>query len=513
MMVKRRLHPLRLHRHYLNFLTSLNGEFIRRDEHLSEVLAAFDRDWLQIRPFRSQACQDAAHDAEAAQLCLAFPLAGEDILEFRQPPAERVEWIMAALAIPGGVKEPSLRARLLFRLGGAHFGLGDLKAALHYQEECLRIGRETGDWYLESSALSALGHTCNALENPGRALDLFAQRLRLARSHADQREESHALGDLSSIELGLGKLREAIAHDEQRLEIAREEGNWSQEGYALSHLFAAFYRLGDLGRSRKLAEQQLALAQRHYERNLEGYALGNLGAIAIREKHLDRAIELYERRRENAERIGDRQEEGFALGDLGALYTIRGEMEKARACYQRRLDNAVRNGLLQEHGYALGNLGSLCEDIGDLDGARDFYLRRWENAELTGMREEKIFAAGNLGMLELLAGRTDRALVWYGQKLALARESKDLYMQAQVLTNLSMTYLVQGARKEARTRLADARKIYRELSRALPLRFRFCVVLLFCPPFLLPAVVAATKRLRSALLQRGIRYRIEYLRA
>src|SRR5947209_15285091 len=151
---------------------------------------------------------------------------------------------------------------------------------------------------------------------------------------------------------------------------------------------------------------------------------------------------------------------------------------------------------MRERGYALGNLGSLCEDLGDFESARNFYLRRWENAILTGMQEEKIFAAGNLGILELVAGRSDHALAWYSKKLTLSRESKSRDMEAQALTSLSMIHVLQDTKAKAWEYRVAARKIYRELSRSLPLRFRLCAALFLCPKFLLPAAVAVIKRLQ-----------------
>src|SRR5262245_9382682 len=116
-------------------------------------------------------------------------------------------------------------------------------------------------------------------------------------------------------------------------------------------------------------------------------------------------------------------------------------------------------------------------------------------------------------MLELIAGRFDHASECYRGKLALARETNDRDMEAQALTNLAMAGILDGTKPAARACLAEAKRIYRELARKIPLRYRFGRIMLFCPKLLLDALVSLVKRMRPVLLSRGMRYRVEHQRS
>ena len=167
----------------------------------------------------------------------------------------------------------------LGNLGIAYHGLGEVRRAIGYYEQCLVIHREIGDRRGEGNALGNLGLAYADLGEVRRAIEYYEQALTLAREIGDRNAEGNHLGSLGLAYAALREVRRAIGTFEQALKIAREIGDRRGEGNALANMGTAYRNLGDLERARELWEQALKIYEAIEDPNAERVR-GRLGELA-----------------------------------------------------------------------------------------------------------------------------------------------------------------------------------------------------------------------------------------
>jgi hypothetical protein len=83
-------------RYYENLLRSYNHCYLEGNGDVANVLMLFDDEWENIRAGQQWASTRAEN--EAAQLCIGYASAGASLLELRQHPKERIDWLENGLA-------------------------------------------------------------------------------------------------------------------------------------------------------------------------------------------------------------------------------------------------------------------------------------------------------------------------------------------------------------------------------------------------------------------------------
>jgi tetratricopeptide (TPR) repeat protein len=308
----RRLHA----RHYQELLSVANDLYHRGGDEVLRGLGLFDQERTNIEAGHAWAAEQAGSDEVAAELCITYPDIGIYLLDLRQHPHERIQWLEAMLASTRRLKWRAAEGNALGNLGLAYADLGETRRAIEFLEQYLDIARETGDRISEGNALCNLGLAYADLGETHRAIELYEQSLAIARETGDRRSEGNALCNLGLAYADLGETRRAIEFYEQHLAIAREIGDRRSEGVALGNLGLAYVDLGETRRAIEFHEQSLAIARKTGDCRGEGGALGNLGLAYAQLGETRRAFELYEQYLATARDTGDRRNEGNALWNM-----------------------------------------------------------------------------------------------------------------------------------------------------------------------------------------------------
>lgn len=329
----RKLHAL----HYETVLPRAEQLYLEGGEALTQGLALCDLEWENVKLGQAWAAAGAAKNDEAAQLAIAYPNLGANILFLREHSRDHIHWLEAALAAARRLKRRQSEANVLGSLGIAYWDLGETRRAIEFHEQHLKIAREMGDRSGEGGALCNLGLAYADLGETRRTIEFYEQSLVIAREIGDRRGEGNTLGNLGSAYANLGETRQAIELYEQHLEIAREIGDRRGEGRDLGNLGSAYADLGELRRAIEFYEQRLVIAREIGDRRGEGAALGNLGVAHDKLEEPSRAIEFYEQQLTIVREIDDRRGEGTALWNKSLSLRQLGEPAQVIVCAEGAL--------------------------------------------------------------------------------------------------------------------------------------------------------------------------------
>jgi tetratricopeptide (TPR) repeat protein len=241
--------------YYRTVLAAADIFYLKGGDGVRGGLALFDREWANIEAGQAWAASASAGGNEAAaRLCIEYPGAGAHVLELRQHPRERIQWLEEMLAAAWRSRRRDAEGKALGNLGLAYAALGETGRAIESFEQALVVAREIGDRRSEGAALGNLGIGYADLGEPRRAVEFFEQALVIAREIGDRRGESANLGNLGLAYTDLGETGRAIELYEQHLAITRETGDRRGEGNALANAALALDKLGDRAQAIACAE-------------------------------------------------------------------------------------------------------------------------------------------------------------------------------------------------------------------------------------------------------------------
>ncbi len=282
-------------RHYLEVLTKADRAYLEGDEMTLEGLALFDQEWGNIRAGQSWAAANVDDNPNAAELCSAYPAAGLYCLHLRLNPHVWIVWMETGRSAAVAVGDRRREARYLGNLGTAYLARGEPRLALDYNEQALKIYKETGDRRGEGYALVGQGVAYRGLGEARRAIEFFERSLDLWREVSDQRGEGEALGHLGAAYLALDEPRQAIGYFEQALEVHRNIGDRRHEGHALGSLGSSYAMLSKPRRAIGYYKQALEIHRAIGDQRGEALDLWHLG-IQLEKREPKQAAELMQRR-------------------------------------------------------------------------------------------------------------------------------------------------------------------------------------------------------------------------
>jgi len=355
--------------YYKDVLARADGLYLEGGESVTQGLALFDLERENVEAGRAWADTHARENKAAACLCSAYPDAGTYVLDLRQHPRERIEWLESALAAARRLKDRAAEGRHLGTLGIAYADLGESRREIAHYEQVLEIMREIEDRRAEGAVLGNLGLAYAGLGEIRRAIEYYEKALAIDREIGDRRLEGQDLGNLGNAYARLGETRRAIEYHEKALEIDREIGDRRGEGADLGNLGNDYFGLGETRRAIEYYEKALEIDREIGDRRGEGQDLGNLGNAYAKLGKTRRAIEYYEKALKIVRRIGDRRGEGAVLGNLGNAYAALGETRRAIELYEQRLEIAREIGDRRGEGNALYNMADKYAKLGDTQKA------------------------------------------------------------------------------------------------------------------------------------------------
>jgi tetratricopeptide (TPR) repeat protein len=189
----------------------------------------------------------------------------------------------------------------------------------------------------------------------------------------------------------------------------------------------------------------------------EGTHLGNLGSTYMEQGDDQRAVMCYQQALAVLRRTPDRLGESRVLANLGNAYAITGQQLLAIECYTQawRISRDLatpehsetqRTNARRSEGGILIGLGSAYEELGDFRRALEFYEQALAAArELHDLRMEGavLLSLGN-NCLDL--GEPQQAARYYEQAATLARQCEDTRLEGKALWNASLALERLGQR-------------------------------------------------------------------
>ena len=128
-----------------------------------------------------------------------------------------------------------------------------------------------------------------------------------------------------------------------------------------------------------------------------------------------------------------------------------------------RFDDEPKITNIQTHGAILGNLGNAYSDLGQVERAIEYYEQALAIAREIGDRRGEGADLGNLGTAYLTLGQVERAIEYYEQALVIAREIGDRRNEGIWLGNLGIAYRSLGQVERAIEYHEQALAISREI--------------------------------------------------
>jgi tetratricopeptide (TPR) repeat protein len=131
--------------YYQKVLEAASTLYLQGGEGVIRGLALFDQERTNIEAGHAWAVEQPDNDEAAAGLCITYPDAGVDVLDLRQHPRERIQWLEVMRVTARRLKQRDAEGQALSGLGGAYSDLGETLRAIEFFEQVLAIARETGD--------------------------------------------------------------------------------------------------------------------------------------------------------------------------------------------------------------------------------------------------------------------------------------------------------------------------------------------------------------------------------
>jgi tetratricopeptide (TPR) repeat protein len=446
--------------YYKDVLSAANDLYKKGGENVLLGLGLFDLEWENIRTGQGWMAARQRRNPNISMLCLEYSNAGIEVLNLRQNPVERLQWLEVAVSAAREIDDHHSEGAALVNLANTYRNLGDASKAVGYYEQALVIARDTGDRQSEGAALSSLGSAYAELEEVGKAIGYFEQALMIAREISDRRREGRILGNLGSAYMILGETSKAIEFHEQQLIIAREIGDRRSEGVALLGLGSAYYKTRDELKAIQYYEKALAIAHEIGDSRSEGVARGNIGLAYADLGEASKAIGYYEQALTIAHEIGDRRDEGNTLGNLGASYAALGETSKAIEYYEQALLIAREIGDRRDEGSYLANLGKYYKDLGESRKAVGYYEQQLMiDKELCDLLGEET-TLSDLGHAYTDLGDIRRAIEYYEQQLVITSKSGNRHSEANALFDIGLALYNLGEKDRAIDLVKQALAIY-----------------------------------------------------
>jgi predicted ATPase/class 3 adenylate cyclase len=208
-----------------------------------------------------------------------------------------------------GAKASTLeRARGLFAAGQIAFFRGRYGEARTHLEEDLALTHTIGSKPDTVSALTWLGHTAAAQDNPPEARAHLEAALTLARELGDRSSISVALNGLAEFHRTQGDMPAALPLYEEGLALNRALENRSNVANALVNLAAASTALGDLDAPVAMLREALVLCEATGSKSQGQFALDVTAGLAMARGAWDRGVRLLGASDEQLKRMGLQRE-------------------------------------------------------------------------------------------------------------------------------------------------------------------------------------------------------------
>lgn len=265
--------------------------------------------------------------------------------------------------------DPYRQAMSLLRGGRAYVQLGEVRKALPYFEETIRLAHELEDVRLEAGAETFVGGIRDVLGDIGQALNHYDRALKLSRQTGSKLTEASALNNIGKIFGDSSDWQKSLDYYRQALTLYRENKSRQQEAITLNNIGVTYLSSGEPEKALEYLEQSLPLLRAGNDRNAEAYTISNIGNVYYRLGKNETALDFLAQARAIQQQTGNRAREAETLDLIGLVTFALGQPEKALEFHQRALDIQRTTGNLRREAIALSSLGNVYNQLHQYDKA------------------------------------------------------------------------------------------------------------------------------------------------
>nr|WP_052324879.1 CHAT domain-containing protein [Hassalia byssoidea] len=337
-------------------------------------------------------------------------------------------------------KEYGSLATTLKAIGGIHNRIGDTKKALYYQNEALKIYRDTlKDSAGEASTLQEIAATYSSYGEATIALDYYEQALKIQRQRKDVPAEIEILKDISVIQGRLGNTTKAVESLKEVLKLQEQVGSdLSKKANTLAHIGHIYAKQADYRTAIDYYQQAGKLWQQAGDTQMVSMSFQMIanahttfsGDYQIALEFLDKALKL---------QLNDKENQAFTLGLKADVYISQGNYQQALEEYNKalKLQRSIPNP--KSEASTLVKMARLYRHLGDYQSSIDICNKALEIFKRTPSKLEEIQTLGFIASVYQFQDKYDEALASYKQALSLS--SKDNYQsEIQILQGMAQTY-------------------------------------------------------------------------
>ncbi len=324
---------------------------------------------------------------------------------------------------------------------------GRYKEALAVARDGLRLAQRLEDDTARARLLARIGFAHYFRGEYGDALEALQKALTLEPKESAARAE--VLSVLSYTYYLLADYPRSLAYRQQALAIRRRLGRLARVAEDLTDMGILHTRLNHLDEAKRYLQDALALARKIGSRPAESYALNNLGNLYYLLGNYPAALEHYRRSLVLQRATGSRRGEASALGNMGMVYLALGDYTEAENLLRQSLKIEEEIGYESGIAEGLAHLAQTLAAQGRVDAALDAAHRGLKVARHIGDRYCQVLALHTLADLYLRQGKPEQSLVRAREAVDVARGEGLEHGRVLALTAMARAHLALGQKQEA----------------------------------------------------------------
>ncbi|XP_078662817.1 uncharacterized protein LOC144906431 [Branchiostoma floridae x Branchiostoma belcheri] len=339
-------------------------------------------------------------------------------------PQESHKYYTEMLALARDLRRKDKEDLAYYKLGRAHYDMGEYEESLEWDKKDLKMSQESGD---KTGQITA--------------------HINIADSYT-----------------ALGKLDLARSHHQSAMTIAMETGNKTEQ-------MDIYGWLGDLHRkqlhepqeSHKYYTEMLALARDLGRKEEESLAYNRLGLAHYDMGEHEENLEWNNKYLKMRQETGDKTGQIIAHQCLAASYTALGKLDLARSHYQSAMTIAMETGNKTEQMDIYLQLGDLHrEQLHEPQESHKYYTEMLALARDLGRKDSEGDAYNKLGLVHYDMGEHEESLEWKNKYLKMRQETGDKTGQIIAHQCLAASYKELGKLDLARSHYQSAMTIAME---------------------------------------------------
>jgi tetratricopeptide (TPR) repeat protein len=318
-MVCKRDASLKHSEYYAEVLLHADRLYEEGDSNIESGLHLFDDEWGNIEIGQKWATQTAASDEDAATLASEYPERGAHCLYLRQRPAQRAEWLKAALRVANSRGFRLVEGSLHGKMGLALAEMGEYQKAIEHYSIRIELAEKLGDDEGLGEGICNLGILYDDLNMLEQAQEYYKSALNLADKISNPKIVEVATGNLGLVYLKQGHFLDALNCFERHLKLALQSGDQWGVGNALTNKGIVNLKLEKFGDALACFQDSISINEKL--KDLEGQAknLSYMGIVLTALGDLEGAAAAHEARIHIALKMKDSRGEAIGSWNLGEI--------------------------------------------------------------------------------------------------------------------------------------------------------------------------------------------------